>query len=380
MPTDASGEPEVRIEASIDRGAPVEDAASNDADGATEAAADAEASVSDAELSDRNDGGTSPLELVHHYGRWERLADRAVTVNSGSHLVAQFEGTAVAARFDVSANRAPLPTLAWRIDQGPWQEGEVAASVTLAQGLAPGVHELSLMARGFDENQSRWTPPLASSLTFLSFDVTGGALRASPRPVRRKIEFLGDSITEGVAVFADRAGKAGPSWRADGRIAYACQTAILLDAEWRQVGFGRQGVTIVGNGGVPKAGDSFDWIHAGTPRDAWQPDLVVINQGTNDGSAASNVFRPAYTGYLTIVRKGYPQSLIAALRPFGGAHAADIQAEVAARVAAGDDRIFYVDTTGWLSGPDFTDGVHPNTQGSGKAAQLLVTELRKHLP
>jgi lysophospholipase L1-like esterase len=172
----------------------------------------------------------------------------------------------------------------------------------------------------------------------------------------------------------------GPTWRADGRIAHACQTAMSLGAEWRQVGFGRQGVTIVGNGGVPKAGDSFDWIYAGVPRDAWQPDVVVINQGTNDQGASSDVFRPAYASYLALVRKGYPLAWIAALRPFGGYHAADVQMEVAARNSQGDDRIGYVDTTGWLSGSDFTDGTHPNPQGSAKAAQLLAPVLRSHLP
>jgi len=336
---------------------------------------------------DLNDGardapvdGSGVVETVHYYGRWNLLADRAITVNSGSHVVAQFEGTGIVANLDVGTNGVPLPTVTWRIDQGAWQEIELAKSLTLAHDLAPGLHEVWLLARGFDETQSRWTPPLSASLTFLGFDVTGGALRASPRPAQPKIEFLGDSITEGVLVFADRPGMATASWRADGRIAYPCQTALALDVEWRQVGFGRQGVTIVGNGGVPKAADAFDWIYAGAPRDAWQADMVVINQGTNDAGAASNVFRPAYAAYLAVVRKGYPLAWIAALRPFGGAHTDDIQAEVAARVAQGDNRIWFVDTTGWLSGSDFTDGTHPNTQGSAKATQLLVPVLRQRLP
>jgi lysophospholipase L1-like esterase len=58
-------------------------------------------------------------------------------------------------------------------------------------------------------------------------------------------------------------------------------------------------------------------VRARVPRDDWQPDLVVINQGTND------------------------------------------------------DRVFYIDTTGWLSSSDFTDSYHPNEQGSQKAAAAL---------
>jgi lysophospholipase L1-like esterase len=376
---DAFGDGEASVGETVEGG----DAAAKDAGEKPDVA---EASVTDGKAStDVTDaGGDSTdasgfVETIHYYGRWNRLADRAITVNSGSHLVAQFDGTSIAARFDVTTNVTPFPNVAWRIDQGAWQEAEIASSLSLASGLSAGLHEVWLIARGFDENESRWTPPLVSSLTFLAFDVTGGSLRASARPVQPKIEFLGDSITEGVAIYPDRAGKTGPAWRADGRIAYACQTSLALGADWRQVGFGRQGVTIVGNGGVPKAGDAFNWIYANVPRDAWQPDLVVINQGTNDASAAADVFRQAYSGFLDSVRKAYAQAWIAALRPFGGAHAADIQAEVASRAAAGDARIFFVDTTGWLSAPDFTDGVHPNAQGSAKVTQLLTPVLQTHL-
>jgi hypothetical protein len=64
------------------------------------------------------------------------------------------------------------------------------------------------------------------------------------------------------------------------------------------------------------------------------------------------------------------------MRPYGGAHAAEISAEVTARNAAGDARVFYVDTTGWLVAADFTDGTHPNVQGSTKAATALSAAIR----
>ena len=60
--------------------------------------------------------GTSPAladalpkglaEKLHFAGRWDlRKPDRAVTVNSGSYVLARFEGTGVAARFDLAANK-----------------------------------------------------------------------------------------------------------------------------------------------------------------------------------------------------------------------------------------------------------------------------------
>ena len=187
-------------------------------------------------------GGDAP-QTLHYYGRWNVLADCAITVNSGSHVAATFTGTAIAGRFDVSTNLASdMPTLAWQIDQGAWQEGDLAATVSLASGLAAGTHTVTLMARSMDEQQSRWSPPLVSSTTFLGFTVTAGALQPSPRPARPKLEVLGDSITEGVNVWQTHNGQTRKCWRDDARIAYPSQTAQMLGAEWRQVGFGYLGI------------------------------------------------------------------------------------------------------------------------------------------
>src|SRR4029077_21225119 len=172
---------------------------------------------------DAGDGGSVVQETVHYYGRWNLLTDRAITVNTGSHVTARFSGTAVTARFDVSLNQTPNPTLAWQIDQSAWQEGELAATITLATGLAAGTHDVTVMVRGLNEQQSRWSPPLVSSITFLGFGVTGGALQTTARPARPRLEFLGDSITEGINLWTSHAGQTTPCWRADGRVAYASQ-------------------------------------------------------------------------------------------------------------------------------------------------------------
>ena len=109
------------------------------------------------------------------FGRWDlRTAKRAVAVNSGSYVLAHFSGTSLCATFDVSVNQArcvctaqgSFPTIAWRIDEGAWQEAEVAATVKLAEGLAGGRHSVMLMVLGLDEHQSRWMPPLVASVTF----------------------------------------------------------------------------------------------------------------------------------------------------------------------------------------------------------------------
>lgn len=335
------------------------------------------------------------FEKIHFVGRWDRRDPaKAVTVNSGSYILAHFDGPAVSAHFDLSANKPPLPTVTWKVDDGDWQEAAVAPVVVLAENLKPAEkpansdspavpgHTVLLMARGMDEHQSRWSPPLVASLTFLGLDFPGGK-PLDPLPEwekpKLKMEILGDSITEGVVVHPVRPDKKTWPWRTDGRLAYSCQTAFRLGAQHRQVGFGAQGVTHGGSGGTPAAPDAFNFFYKDCPRDDWQADLVVINQGTNDGGVPADKFRPAYRKLLDEIRRAYPKAKIAAMRPFNGAHAADIAAEVKSLNDAGDADVFYIDTAGWLGKGDFTDGLHPDADGGAKAADKLAAALKEHL-
>lgn len=324
-------------------------------------------------------GVPAKLEDLHYYGRWNlQQVGKAITVNSASHVTARFNGTGISANFDTSGNKN-LPTVRIEIDDAAPVEKEITDTLELASGLAPGEHSVTMFVRGMNEFETRWTPPLVSATTFLGFTVAGGELVPSARPERLKMEFLGDSITEGVALHVQGPqGQTTPNWRTDGPRGYASLTAQKMNAEWRQVGFGRQGVDIGGNGGVPKAGDAFNWFYAGVPRDAWQADLVVINQGTNDqfSNVEGATFAPLYRSLLELVREAYPQAKIAALRPLSGGFGTEISAQVAALQAAGDDEIFYIDTAGWTAGGDFTDGVHPSEAGSVKIADKLVTALQ----
>ncbi|MBB6048882.1 GDSL-type esterase/lipase family protein [Armatimonas rosea] len=319
------------------------------------------------------------------FGRWDlRGKERAVTVNSGSYVKARFSGSSLTVSFDLSLNRphcectkeGSYPTIAWQMDGGEWHEAELAASVTLAEGLGKGAHTVMLMVRGLDEHQSRWSPPLVASVTFTGF-VTEKLERALPqwRKPKLTMEFLGDSITEGVIVNEGRAGVLPGipftwPWLADARQSYAAQTALALGAEWRQVGFGATGLKRVGSGGAPGALDAFDFVYAGCPRDRWQPDIVVINQGTNESSMPPVDYQRLYAQYLAQIRRAYPKAKLVALRPFVGAQEAPIKAAVVERNAAGDSRVYYLDSAGWYEGP-----LHPTVTGSAALAEKLVRAL-----
>jgi lysophospholipase L1-like esterase len=324
--------------------------------------------------------GGAPAQLSdwQYYGRWDlSKAGKAITVNSGSHITASFMGSGISAKFDTSGNTGDIPTVSIKIDDGELVEKEIAGTLELATGLPVALHTVTLFVRGMSESQQRWTPPLVSSTVFTGFTVAGGNIVPTARPTRLKMEFLGDSITEGVALQATGPqGQTSQNWRTNGPRGYAAVTAMKMQAEWRQVGFGRQGLTIVGNGGVPKAQDAFNWFYSGVARDSWQPDIVVINQGTNDRGTSGATFAPLYDSFLGIIRTAYPDAKLVALRPLVGDFGSEISAQVAARKTAGDAKIFYVDTAGWTSNGDFTDGVHPNQSGSVKIADKLMTALQ----
>jgi hypothetical protein len=78
----------------------------------------------------------------------------------------------------------------------------------------------------------------------------------------------------------------------------------------------------------------------------------VINLGQNGGS------QDGYTTLLNDLLAATPTTtLIAAMLPFTGVQAANIQAAIATCIAPA--RVKYIDTTGWWNPSDSSDGVHP---------------------
>jgi lysophospholipase L1-like esterase len=315
-------------------------------------------------------------------GRWRVERQRAYAVNTGSQFQARFSGDRIVLRFDTRDYPHEPPQLWVRLDEHPWQAFQVAPTIELTPEPPHSSHRLQVVFKGAREWDHRWQTPLQTAVILTGLGlVPGGELLEPPPLPRLRIEFLGDSITEGVLLHRlDRPFPEAWPERADGRLGYAFQTGERLGADSRVVGFGRLGVTIEGNGGVPPAPDAFAWICAGVPKDDWKPHIVVINQGTNDGGVPSERFRPAYDRYLAVVRAGYPDAWIFALRPFNGAHTDDIRTLVEARSAGGDARLRFVDTTGWIDPErDTTDGLHPNLSGHRRAAEQLEALLRTTL-
>ncbi len=322
------------------------------------------------------------------WGRWStREADGwgAVTVNTGSAIIARFEGTGLAFLFRTDQYPREFPTLWVQVDDGDWREVTAAGSIPASDAPLPAAaHTARVVVKGFREWERRWYGPRESDIVFRGVTPAKDTrlIDPPPRPARL-IEYLGDSITEGVLVLNTGSQE---SWKrerwpqySDGRRTWAWQSALMLGAEPRTVGFGRLGLTVNANGGVPPAITSFASVFDGVPIDDLRPaDAVVVNMGTNDGKAGPEVFGPLYRVYIETIRKQYPKARIFCLRPFNGAHAAEIEGTVKALAAAGDALVHHVDTSGWIDVPKHTtDGIHLNLDGNRIAAEKLAPIIKE---
>ena len=306
-------------------------------------------------------GGIVPAgdPSICYMGRWELKSNAATTVNSGSAIRFRFKGTSIKGLFDVATITAPSEIYV-SIDEGPQALFAVKADreLNLTPKLLPaGSHRVEIVVKGVNQGVNRWNPPLQSAVIFCGFELgeDGATLKPDPllvggwSPHALRMEFCGDSITEGIRALNMSAGPDG----CDGTRTYSYLTGLAFGANITQVGFGGQGLTQGGGGDVPSVDHTFAFNFGGSPVDpGMQPDVVVINQGTNDGHAKPSVFEPAYLSLLKIARATHPGALIFAMRPFNGTHAASIAAAV---TAVHDPRILYIDTTGWLELSHSTD-------------------------
>lgn len=313
---------------------------------------------------------------IRYIGHWDetRLAQSATTANSGSRIVASFTGHHLYGLFDTQGITNPAQ-IYMSIDGGKpvlFKLNARIESFTPAK-LKGDRHNVEIAVKDVDERANRWVPSLASAVVFKGFILDSGAkMLPLPPPGSIRMEFYGDSITQGVRALSMALGPDGSDATKD----FAFLAAMAFGAISNQIGFGRQGIIRPGNGRVPPAPQSFGWNFQGSRADpSFIPQVVVVNQGTNDQMYPSAQFRPAYRNYIAAIRKAYPDATILCMRPFGGFHEKDTRAAVQ---ALADRKIVYVDTTGWLSNSDYTDGIHPNAEGHLKAAEKLVAFIEAH--
>lgn len=313
---------------------------------------------------------------------WNIQSTAATTANAGAYLRVLFTGGTCALAFDVTAMASPATQIWWRIDNGPWTQATLAASIACTVPAATAgnadvpYHLLEVVVKAMTETQNRWNAGTSTRLVFTGIGLAAGAAVLAPLTAPLRVLAYGDSITEGVRTLGETA--ASDTDRNDAAMGWAYRLGALLGAEVGVVGFGAQGLSVAGSGNVPVLGSSWNAQYAGASRGfSAVPDLVVINIGTNDGATNTVV---AMTALLNNLISTCPARPIAVLRPFNGAQAANLQAAIAA--CSNPAACRWVDTTGFFNTAFGADALNLHPSGpnnTARVAPLIAAALRPFL-
>ena len=251
-------------------------------------------------------------------------------------------------------------------------------TIPVAVGLGNGPHTL-LLCKNTESN-----------IGFIEFaGIRCRGLLVLPPAPRRRMEFIGNSITCGtgsdISVVPCGAGKWEDQHNA--YMSYGAQTARMLGAQWQLTAVSGIGLLhsccqleIV----MPRV---FDKVQLRTDSIAWdfaryQPDVVTVCLGQNDGVQDSAIFCNNYIAFLARLRKVYPRAMLVCLSspmadaPLSAVLQRNLLAIVAAVHAHGDKnvrRFFF--SKRYHNGCDS----HPNLQEHGQIAHELAAFVKKQM-
>lgn len=304
-------------------------------------------------------------------GRWHIGEETATTTAAGSMIEVAFVGKAAVLRFNMRDNVYPFPHLWISLDGGAKTEAALDAALRVEVPDA-GAHVVTAVFKSAVETPNRWSAPLVSKVEFMGAAVdAAGTLPADTRPV---IEFIGDSITEGIAI-APYYGNASCDNDVTGT--YAWLTAEALHMKPRISAYGGVGVTAYGCGGVPPAPESYPYNFENSPVTPANARVVVINHGANDKywKRTATEYVGAYTKLLKTVREHNPTATVVVLSAFCGFLPEALRAGIAEFNRENGENVYFIDTAGWI--PE--QPLHPLYDGHKTVAEHLTTELKKIL-
>ena len=214
-----------------------------------------------------------------------------------------------------------------------------------------------------------------------------------PRPRRRSIEIIGDSVAAGAFIYPE-----GDYFqRESGYLAFGPRLARMLHADWSCVTSSGEGAVRNNEEKAPytakHAEEQIERAFYTQKEPRWSnqmddPELVILAYGENDFNDTVNMpsdayFKEQYKKLILKLRQFRPNSYIFCMTPantvtsqrsvpgMGGA-VAELRAE-------GDTKVFFMDLNEngpLLNASDFLDGVHPLINGHEKIALYLRNKAR----
>ncbi|MBQ3090844.1 MAG: hypothetical protein IJD21_09860 [Oscillospiraceae bacterium] len=309
-------------------------------------------------------------ENIRYTGRWYVTEQSAIATAPGSRFQLAFSGHSIVLHFDIEFISSPPPHLWISVDDGARIEVPIDRHLRLQAGTV-GNHIAEVILKSSITYGHRWHPPMNGRVEFVGWDGSPGCL---PKEKKQTIEFVGDSITEGVFVdneLGEGLGWLGRPYQDDVTATYAWLTACELGLEPVISAYGGVGVTQPG-GNVPKAAEMYPCCFSGTPIAYSNADYILMNYGANDREHSAEEFLREYRRLLDLVADHNPESKLILLAPFCGAFEQELELLRDRFTAERGRSLELIRTKGWIS----PEPLHPGRESHRILAERLTGALK----
>lgn len=310
----------------------------------------------------------------------------AVLGYTNSAVTVKLEGTALSAVFYTGNNDVlNQPGLRIYVDGEAYKEivlTEERQEEQLCSFTESGIHEVRIV---------KITEAAMSYVGIGTLTADGKLLPISEVPDRKKILFIGDSITCGYGV------KGAPDSEytlreEDGELSYASVIARKLDmkAEWVSVSGYGMFVEYTGNPEniLPKVFAYQNWFYDKellTDYSEFQPDNIVVNLGTNDSGPMTNDvniqrgFVARYESFLYTLRMAYPSAnIICVLGTLAPGYYKYVDKAIERVKADGFERIYGLELPEHDVEHDGMASGHPSARTHEKDAERIIDFMKNN--
>ena len=235
----------------------------------------------------------SNSDKIRYTGRWNINELSATSTANGNYFEFIYSGECAVIGFDTSYARVPFPHIYISVDGGANIEVSIDRFVRIS--AEKGEHKVCVVLKGSVEFQHRWFEPIEAKVSLL--EIEADEFLDLPEDTRPVIEFIGDSITEGISIdvgYSNYGNNRDMVYWDDSTAGYAWLTAKILNFRPVIMGYGCLGTTKGGAGGIPPVAESYKYYSDGYTMESQQADFIVINHGTNDRSADKKIFKNKY--------------------------------------------------------------------------------------
>ncbi|MCQ2471342.1 MAG: GDSL-type esterase/lipase family protein [Clostridia bacterium] len=312
---------------------------------------------------------------IDFVGRWAEYDNAKCTTTPGAFLRFAFKGNSAVLVFNTLWNVRPYGHVWIQLDGGAKIEATIEDFIRV-EAETDGIHNVTVIYKSNVEMHHRWHTPLVGKLSFKGFEADE---IAEVEPDNRKtIEFVGDSITEGVLIDDFREpdrnhGQYNRPFQDDSTATYAFITAKNLNLRPLVMGYGAVGVTHGGCGGTVKAADGYPYCFEGKEVEYGAPDYILINHGANDRGAGAEKYLAEYAHLLDVIREKNPTSQLISLSAFCGAYHEELDHFIKEYNEKNGCDILYIDSNGWVP----VEPLHPRRDGHKKIAENLTAILKE---